>query len=263
MDGKGSSSPISGLRASSNDLETHPAGSRPTRPMVINASCASKAASTLTAEKYTRVIRVSATPSKNPPCLRFTCQSWRYAVDPQGGGGSYAAEATHKLGRIDHSARVRPYADLPVALGGMHAKFDPPPVDFGDFGLTCDDAPYYSRGEMADSDLGANRAFAGVKIGLDRVERGVLHDHDHDRRREHRRQSRILEPVREMLGLDDEGEGALGSRWYLPPGMPSLRRESEHYPQQIGIHRRGLRRAEKALYGCSDRRHCCRDFALS
>ena len=127
MDGKGSSSPISGLRASSNDLETHPAGSRPTRPMVINASCASKAASTLTAEKYTRVIRVSATPSKNPPCLRFTCQSWRYAVDPQGGGGSYAAEATHKLGRIDHSARVRPYADLPVALGGMHAKFDPRP----------------------------------------------------------------------------------------------------------------------------------------
>jgi len=188
--------------------------------MVINASCASKAASTLTAEKYTRVIRVSATPSKNPPCLRFTCQSWRYAVDPQGGGGSYAAEATHKLGRIDHSARVRPYADLPVALGGTHAKFDPPPVDFGDFGLTCDDAPYYSRGEMADIDFGANRAFAGVEIGLDRVERGVLHDHDHDRRREYRRQSRILEPVREMLGLDDEGEGALGSRRYLPQGMP-------------------------------------------
>jgi len=42
-----------------------------------------------------------------------------------------------------------------------------------DFGLTCDDAPYYSRGEMADIDFGANRAFAGVEIRLDRVERGV------------------------------------------------------------------------------------------
>jgi len=37
------------------DLETHPAGSRPTRRMVINASCASKAASTLTVEKHPRV----------------------------------------------------------------------------------------------------------------------------------------------------------------------------------------------------------------
>ena len=35
MDGKGSSSPISGPRASSIDLEKHPAGSRPTRCMVI------------------------------------------------------------------------------------------------------------------------------------------------------------------------------------------------------------------------------------
>src|SRR5262249_29983857 len=165
----------------------------------------------------------------NPPCLRLTCQTWRYAVDPQGGGdGSYAAEATRKFGHVDHSARVRPYADLAVALGGTHAKFDPPPVDFGDFGRTCDDAPHYSRGQMPDIDLGANRAFAGVEIGLDRVERGVLHDHDHDRRREHWRQSRILEPVREMLGLDDEGEGAPGSWRYLPQGMPSVRRESEH-----------------------------------
>src|SRR5215471_6734729 len=139
---------------------------------------------------------------------------------PRVGGGSYAAEAMHKFGHVDHRARVRPDANLPVALGGTHAKFDPPPVDFGDFGLTCDDAPYYSRGEMADIDFGANRAFAGVEIGLDRVERCVLHDHNHNRHCEYRRQSRILEPVREMLGLDGEGEGALGSRRYLPQGMP-------------------------------------------
>src|SRR5215471_282907 len=120
---------------------------------------------------------------------------------PRVGGGSYAAEAMHKFGHVDHRARVRPDANLPVALGGTHAKFDPPPVDFGDFGLTCDDAPYYSRGEMADIDFGANRAFAGVEIGLDRVERCVLHDHNHNRHCEYRRQSRILEPVREMSGL--------------------------------------------------------------
>src|SRR5215472_14559093 len=167
-------------------------------------------------------------PAKNRLVCDWHARHGPMPLIPTGGGGSYAAEAADKFGHVDHRARVRPYADLPVALGGTHAKFDPPPIDFGDFGLTCDDAPYYSRGEMADIDLGANRAFAGVEIGLDRVEGGVLHDHNHDRRREHRRQSRILEPVREMLGLDDEGEGALGSRRYVPQGMPSVRRESEH-----------------------------------
>jgi len=42
------------------DLATHPAGSRPTLRMVINASCASKAASTLTVEKRDIVISASA-----------------------------------------------------------------------------------------------------------------------------------------------------------------------------------------------------------
>src|SRR5215469_12508074 len=85
------------------------------------------------------------------------------------------------------NSQVRPYPDLPVALGGTHAKFYPRSVDFGDFRLTCDDAPRYRRGEMADIDFRANRAFAGFEIRLDRAERGALHDHDHDRRREYRR----------------------------------------------------------------------------
>src|SRR5713101_2387334 len=44
---------------------------------------------------------------------------------------------------------------------------------------------------------------------------------------EHRRQDRVLEPVREMLGLDEEAEGAFGSKGYLAHGLPSKGRSDE------------------------------------
>ena len=37
----------------------------------------------------------------------------------------------------------------------------------------------------------------------------------------HRRQCRVFEPARKMLGLDEEAEGAFGSEGYLPHGLPS------------------------------------------
>jgi hypothetical protein len=74
---------------------------------------------------------------------------------------------------------------------------------------------------MAHVDGRADRAFAGIEISPNRVEGGVFHDHDHHGSGEHRRQDRVLEPVREMLGLDEEVEGALGPKGYLFHGLPS------------------------------------------
>src|SRR6516164_6523020 len=67
----------------------------------------------------------------------------------------------------------------------------------------------------------AGCALTGIEIGPDRIERCVFHDHDHDGSGEHRRQDRVLEPVRKMLGLDEEAEGAFGSEGYMPHSLPS------------------------------------------
>jgi hypothetical protein len=62
----------------------------------------------------------------------------------------------------------------------------------------------------------ADRALAGIGISADRIESGILHDHDHHGGGEHRRRNRVLEPVRKMLGLDEKAEGALGSEGIWP-----------------------------------------------
>src|SRR5205823_4591363 len=58
-------------------------------------------------------------------------------------------------------------------------------------------------------------ALSRFEIRLNRVERGILHDHDHDRRREHWRQRRVLELIGEMLGPYDQFEPALRADRYL------------------------------------------------
>src|ERR1700730_1943706 len=65
---------------------------------------------------------------------------------------------------------------------------------------------------MAHVDHRGDSALARIEIGSDCVEGGVFHHHDHHGSGEHRRQDRVLEPVREMFGLDEEVEGALASR---------------------------------------------------
>jgi hypothetical protein len=77
---------------------------------------------------------------------------------------------------------------------------------------------------MAHIDGCADRALAGIEIGPDRVEGGVLHDHDHHGSGKHRRQDRVIEPVRKMLRLDEEAEGAFGSEGYLPYRLPKSSR---------------------------------------
>ena len=68
---------------------------------------------------------------------------------------------------------MRPDPDLLIALCRAHSEFDPPPVDFRDLGLAGDHASDWCRCEVADIDFGADRAFAGVEIGLDRIERVI------------------------------------------------------------------------------------------
>jgi hypothetical protein len=65
---------------------------------------------------------------------------------------------------------------------------------------------------MAHVDGCADCALARIEIGPDCIEGGGFHDHDHDGSGEHRWQDRVLEPVRKMLGLDEEGEEAFGLR---------------------------------------------------
>ena len=77
------------------------------------------------------------------------------------------------------------------------------PVDFRHLGLPGDQASNRRRREMAHVDGRADRALTRIDISPDRIEGGVFHDHDHHGGGEHRRQDRVLEPVREMLGLDD------------------------------------------------------------
>src|ERR1700736_5287002 len=58
--------------------------------------------------------------------------------------------------------------------------------------------------DLAPVDGGAECALTWIEISSDCVEGGVFHDHDHHGSGEHRREDRVLEPVREMFGLDQE-----------------------------------------------------------
>jgi hypothetical protein len=76
---------------------------------------------------------------------------------------------------------------------------------------------------MANVDGRADGAFARIEIRPDCIEGGVFYDHDHDGSGKHRRQDRVLEPVRKVLGQDKEAEGAFGSEGYLPHCLPLKR----------------------------------------
>src|SRR5262245_38499264 len=109
---------------------------------------------------------------------------------------------------------MRSDADFLLPLGRPYDELDPAAIDPGHLGFAGDLPADRSRRQMADIDRRADRALAGIKIAPDRVERGVFHDHDHDRGGEHRRQGGVLEAAREVLGLDEKGEAALGTAGY-------------------------------------------------
>src|SRR5271157_1143950 len=116
---------------------------------------------------------------------------------------------------------MRAGPDLLGTLGGTDGELDLPPVDLRHLSLPGNQASNRRRREMAHVDGRADCALARTEIGPDYFE--ALHDHDHERSGEHRRQDHVLEPVRKMLGLDEEAEGAFGSEGYLPHGLPSKR----------------------------------------
>src|ERR1700719_4185817 len=66
--------------------------------------------------------------------------------------------------------------------------------------------------DLAPVDGGAECALTWIEISSDCVEGGVFHDHDHHGSGEHRREDRVLEPVREMFGLDQELKEPLAPR---------------------------------------------------
>src|ERR1017187_8660358 len=72
---------------------------------------------------------------------------------------------------------------------------------------------------MAHVDARAKCAFAGIQVWLDRVERRVLHDHDHDGGRQDRRQCHILETAGEMLRQHQETERTCGPDRYRLHGL--------------------------------------------
>src|SRR5665213_24188 len=77
--------------------------------------------------------------------------------------------------------------------------------------ITCSKsvAPTGRCREMPHADLRADRGFVAIEVGLDRAQRRVFHELNHDRRRKDRGETRVLECVCEILAPDDRLERPL------------------------------------------------------
>jgi hypothetical protein len=106
-------------------------------------------------------------------------------------------------------------ADLLDLVRRAHSEFETPTVDPRHFGLADDAHACGSRRQMAYVDPNAYGALARLEIRLDRIERRILHHHDHDGRRKDVRQHGVLEAAGKVLRLDLKGEGAFGANGYL------------------------------------------------
>src|SRR3989442_473044 len=78
-----------------------------------------------------------------------------------------------KLGEVDDHSFVRADAYLLGSIHGADFELDMPALDLGDLRLACDTPPCRRRSQMANVDARAERAFAGVEIRLDRVQRRI------------------------------------------------------------------------------------------
>src|ERR1700746_4035448 len=70
-------------------------------------------------------------------------------------------------------------------------------------------------GYVSYVNAGAQGALASLEIGLDRIQRRVLHHHDHDGRGQHGRQEGVLELAGQVLRLDLQREHALRAEGYV------------------------------------------------
>src|SRR5277367_2010198 len=135
---------------------------------------------------------------------------------------SLAEFCLHSFGQsrqIDHHAFVCADANLLGSVGRANRELDAPSINLGHLRLAGDAPTGRGGGQMAYVDPCAQRAFACVKVWFDRIERRVLHDHDHDRRCQNRGQRRILETAREMVGQDDKSERTRGPDRYGLHGL--------------------------------------------
>src|SRR3984885_13607506 len=118
-----------------------------------------------------------------------------------------------------YHAFVCAHSNLLVPVDRTNRKLDAPPIHVGHFRLANDAPTNRRRRQMAHVDVRAERTLAGVEIWFDRVERRVLHDHDHYRRREDRRQGHIFETAGQMVGHDDKTERTRGPDRYRLHGL--------------------------------------------
>src|SRR5439155_12471131 len=153
--------------------------------------------------------------------------------------GGLAPHPLGKFGEIDHHPLVGADSDFLAPVPRPDRELDPAPIDPGHLGLARDAPTRRGRRQVSDVDMRAERALAGAENWLDGVQRRVLHDHDHDRCGQHRRQCRVLEAVGEMVRGDEKIEGALGSEWYRLHGIAFAYRwaNGSHYnaPEPFGV----------------------------
>src|SRR5665213_913048 len=134
-----------------------------------------------------------------------------------GGPASLAEFSLHPFGQLRqlyYHALMCAYSNLLVAVSRTNRKLDAPLIKSSHYRFAGDALTNRRRHQMPHVHVRAERTFAGVEIWFDGVERRVLHDHDHDRCRQDRRQCHILETAGEMFGHDDKTERTRGPDRY-------------------------------------------------
>jgi hypothetical protein len=164
--------------------------------------------------------RSTRRPPRQRSLRRRRLGSARFAANHGGVGcsvgfvGELGRQALGELGEIDDDSPMCATADFLGSVHCMDSEFDVTTDDVGDFGERHDAMAYGSRCKMAHVDARAYCALATFEVRFDRVEGRVLHGHDHDWSRQHRRKCRVLEAVGQVLRRHDDGEGTFGPSGY-------------------------------------------------
>ncbi|HJX22018.1 MAG TPA: hypothetical protein VJ454_13570, partial [Steroidobacteraceae bacterium] len=113
--------------------------------------------------------------------------------------GGAAIQPLDEPHHVDDHSLMRAGSNVRDAICRFDLELDAATIDFGYF-RSRDDLPAEWRGrQMKDVHARSDRTLLRSKEGLDRVEGSVLHGHDHDRCRQDRRQSSVLEAIRQVF----------------------------------------------------------------
>ena len=122
-------------------------------------------------------------------------------------------KALFQASEINHHPLVGTSADLLDFISRDHRKDDPTAINLCDFRLRRHPLSDRRRRDMTDVNRRTDGAFTMPEIAANGVERGILHRQDHNRCRQHWGQQRVLEPVRQVFGRDNEVEAPLRPYW--------------------------------------------------